>query len=125
MPLATVRTAEAVMEVRATCSFSRCMAHFSMRLPLIENRPSGLAPVPAWLAPSEFLRHLKAHDRPVAPLLHRPYDGMDRPALPVLPSPAHAQGAALYRNAHHRRGAARRPRAVARLRSVRATGRAA
>ena len=38
---------------------------------------------------------------------------MDRPALPVLPSPADAPGAALYRDADHRRGAARRPGAAA------------
>ena len=49
---------------------------------------------------------------------------MDRPALPVLPSPAHAPGADLHRNAHHRRGAARRSRAAARLRCLRASGRA-
>ena len=42
---------------------------------------------------------------------------MDRPALPVLPSPADAPRAALYRNAHHRRGAAWRSRAAAALRS--------
>ena len=96
-----------------------------MRLPLLENRASGLAPVPPWLAPAGFLRHLKAHDRPGAPLLRRADDGMDRPALPVLPSPAHAPRAALHRDADHRRGAARRPRAAARLRSVRASGRAA
>ena len=35
---------------------------------------------------------------------------MDRPALPVLPSPADAPRAALHRDDHHRRGAARRPR---------------
>ena len=50
---------------------------------------------------------------------------MDRPALPVLPSPADAPRAALYRDDHHRRGAARRPRAAAGVRSGRASGRAA
>ena len=35
---------------------------------------------------------------------------MDRPALPVLPSPADAPRAALHRDGDHRRGAARRPR---------------
>ncbi len=35
-------------------------------------------------------------------LLCRSYDGMDRPALPVLPSAADAPGAALHRNADHR-----------------------
>ena len=58
-------------------------------------------------------------------LLDRADDGMDRPALPVLPSPADAPRAALYRDDHHRRGAPRRPRAAARLRSGRASGRGA
>ena len=50
---------------------------------------------------------------------------MDRPALPVLPSPADAPRAALHRDGDHRRGAARRPRAADRLRSGRASGGAA
>ena len=61
----------------------------------------------------------------LAPLLRRADDGMDRPALPVFPSPAHAPRAALYRDADHRRRPARRPRAAARLRSGRASGGAA
>ena len=50
---------------------------------------------------------------------------MDRPALPVFPSRAHAQRAALYRDDHHRRGAARRSRAAACVRPGRASGRGA
>src|SRR5262245_36939566 len=34
-----------------------------------------------------------------------PHDGMDRPALPVLPSPADASRAHLHRDDHDRRGA--------------------
>ncbi len=50
---------------------------------------------------------------------------MDRPALPVFPSRSHAQCAALHRDDHHRRGAARRSRAAACVRFRRASGRRA
>src|ERR1700685_3789901 len=57
----------------------------------------------------------------VVAILSRPDDGMDRPALPVLPSPADAARAALYRDAHHRCGAARRSGAAAAFRCGRAS----
>src|SRR6202035_2684093 len=58
-------------------------------------------------------------------ILRRSDDGMDRPALPVLPSPADAARAALYRDAHDRRGAAWRPGAASAFRRGRASPRVA
>src|SRR5262245_36861058 len=58
------------------------------------------------------------------PFLHRPDDGMDRPALPVLPSPAYAPRPDLHGDDHHRCGAARRPRAAHGLLAGRASTRA-
>src|SRR5262245_46980494 len=52
------------------------------------------------------------------------HDGMDRPALPVLPSPAHAPRPDLHGDDHHRCGAARRPRAAHGLLAGRASSRA-
>ena len=58
-------------------------------------------------------------------LLHCADDGLDRPALPRLPSPADASRAALYRDGDRGRGRVRSARAADRLRRVRASGRAA
>ncbi len=49
---------------------------------------------------------------------------MDRPALPVFPSPADAPYAALHRDGDDRRDPARRPAQASRVRSGRAAGRA-
>ena len=57
--------------------------------------------------------------------LRRTDDGLDRPPLPVLPSPVVAARAPLHRDGDRAGGAARRSRAAARLRSRRAPGRAA
>src|SRR5436189_2182777 len=56
----------------------------------------------------------KTHEleRSGSQVLHRPNDGMDGPALPILPPPAHAPCAHLYRDDHHRRGASRTSRAA-------------
>src|SRR5262249_9715959 len=49
------------------------------------------------------------------PLQHCADDGLDRPALPVLPSSADAQRAALHRDGDDRCGAAWRPQQASRL----------
>ena len=48
-------------------------------------------------------------------LLYCADDGLDRPSLPLFPSPARTARAPVHRDGHDRCGAARRPRAFARL----------
>src|SRR5262245_29779772 len=59
--------------------------------------------------PNSKLRHRSEdeHDGRLGPKIRcRPDDGMDRPALPVLPSPADAPRLDLHRDGDHRGGAA-------------------
>src|SRR5665647_1906768 len=67
--------------------------------------------------------YLKQHVRP--PFFRCPDDGLDRPALPRLPSSDDATGAALYGDADHRRHPAWRQGSAARFRSIRTSRRAA
>ena len=57
-------------------------------------------------------------ERGRSPAVHRPDDGLDGPALPVLPAPRHAPCAAVHRDDHGARAAARRRAASPRLRSA-------
>src|SRR5688500_3697232 len=59
------------------------------------------------------------------PPLRRADDGLDGPALPRLPSAAGAERAAVYGDGACAGGDPRRPRAAARFRAGRASGRAA
>ena len=52
-------------------------------------------------------------------------DGLDRPALPLLPAPGLLQRLPLHRDDHHRRAAPRRRRAAPRFQPGRASGRRA
>src|SRR5262245_49354074 len=117
-PLARVRPAEAAIEVSATLSLTFGIG----KEPLAASgsgatgarQCGGRASVA--LVRGDILRHASANDlhlghASVAPLRGGADDGVDRPALPVLPSSAHAPDPDLYRDDHDRRGAARRPRA--------------
>src|SRR3990172_12074706 len=69
------------------------------------------------------MMHLRFVDFPCdrlntnSPPLHGPHDGLDRPALPLLPAQGLSGGVSVHRDDHYRRAAARRPRASSRLRS--------
>ena len=67
-----------------------------------------------WSDPGE---HSTPNERRVAPLMRCPDDGLDRPALPVLPAPHLAPRATLYGDDHERRAHPWRRAASPRLRS--------
>ena len=89
------------------------------RAPRVETRRRSAYLGPGRLVSARF-RAPRGHDRPrrIArlALFRRADDGLDRPALPGLPSPADAPRPALYRDGHRRRGRVRAARAADRLR---------
>src|SRR5690606_23497450 len=62
---------------------------------------------------------VQRHTAPSAgsPPVRRADDGLDRSALPLLPAPDRAAGAAVHRNGHDRGDSVRRARALLALRS--------
>ncbi len=72
-----------------------------------------------------FCVALRLNGQKITSLMHCAHDGLDGPALPVLPAPDLAPRAPLHRDDHRARARARRRAAPPRLRSGRASGRAA
>ena len=81
------------------------MAHGAWRI---------LAPGQSWAEHSaaavslDLRPHARQTSRFALAPVRRADDGLDRPALPLLPSPAHAAHAPVHRDGDHRRAAARR-----------------
>ena len=85
--------------------------------PMRRWRTSGASSASGWPRSSRQTRKQREtpESRRVAPV-RRADDGLDRPALPLLPSPAHTPRAAVHRDGDDRRAAARRRAAPSRLR---------
>ena len=116
-PLASVSPPDATIEVSATRCLMSCFC--CIGCPLASRRDGAVAPVAPGVNASAYRSALFAAifwamrtanewqsiaRRCRAPFLRRADDGLDRPALPVLPSPADAARADLHRDDHHRRG---------------------
>src|SRR6478609_4481114 len=119
-PLPSVMAADAAIEVSATVSLMFRIDVLSPATGSEAGHGRQCANASILLVHRHILRHGNANDwqvrDPCPPLFGGADDGMDGPALPVLPSSAHAPGSDLYRNDHHRRGVARRSRAAPSLR---------